>query len=303
MVRLFWSCAFLSSIMFVSHVSANGPAAATVEQASQDPDFARQGEYAGEAQGVQVIALGKGEFRAVRFAGGLPGKGWDKSEVKSTEGTWDQLQPTLQGLKKIERQSSTIGAKPPEGAVVLFDGSQESLEKHWKDGTKKTADGLLEQGATTTDKFGDFTLHLEFQLPYMPEARGQARGNSGCYLQGRYEVQMLDSFGLKGADNECGGIYKAAAPDINMCFPPLAWQTYDIEFTAAKIDDSGKKISNAKATVKHNGIVIHENLELPQQTPGGVLNNESKDPGPIFLQNHGDPVRYRNIWVVSRSSN
>ena len=202
------------------------------------------------------------------------------------------------GLKRVERQSETLGAKPPEGAVVLFDGTAQSLDKHWGPNAMVDNDGFLTQGVTSTDKFGDFTAHLEFRLPYMPEARGQARGNSGFYLQGRYEVQMLDSFGLEGLDNECGGIYKVAKPDVNMCFPPLAWQTYDVDFTAAKVDDAGKVTKPAHAVVKHNGVVIHDrDLVL---TPGGVLDAETKDPGPVFLQNHGNPVRYRNIWVVAK---
>ncbi len=112
-----------------------------------------------------------------------------------------------------------------------------------------TDDGLLIAGATSKQKFGDCQLHVEFLLPFMPASRGQARGNSGCYLQGRYEVQMLDSFGLAGEDNECGGIYGIRAPDTNMCFPPLSWQTYDIDYTAAKYED-GKKVKNATITVR-----------------------------------------------------
>jgi hypothetical protein len=153
------------------------------------------------------------------------------------------------------------------------------------------------QGATSKDAFKSHQLHLEFCLPYMPEARGQGRGNSGLYVAGRYEIQLLDSFGLEGKDNECGGIYKISRPAVNMCLPPLSWQTYDLEFTAPTFDDSGKKVANGRITVRHNGVVIHDNIELPHPTPGGKGGAES-DPGPIFLQDHGNPVRYRNIWVV-----
>ncbi|WP_437227002.1 3-keto-disaccharide hydrolase [Planctomicrobium sp. SH661] len=280
---------------------ANNPAYSTVEEAKVDPDFELQGEYAGDHSGVQVIALGGHKFQVVKFQGGLPGAGWDGSDKVTAEGTWDEVKGHLEGLKKVDRKSPTLGLKAPEGAVVLFDGTPESLKKHWKEGAKITEDGLLQQGVTSNDEFGDFTAHVEFLLPYMPKARGQGRGNSGLYLQGRYEVQMLDSFGLKGEDNECGGIYKAAAPSINMCFPPLAWQTYDIDFTAAKFDDQGKKISNARTTVKHNGVTIHDDLELPEGTPGGPVHTEGPKPGPLFLQDHSNPVRYRNIWVLPKS--
>ena len=197
-------------------------------------------------------------------------------------------------LKHVVRESPTIGAKPPEGAVILFDGSNADA---WAGG-KMTDDKLLIQGPTTKQKFGDFTLHVEFRLPYMPEAGGQGRGNSGVYMQGRYEVQVLDSFGLKGENNECGGIYTIKAPAVNMCFPPLSWQTYDIVYTAAKYEE-GKKVKNAFATVKHNGVLIQDNTELTHATTAAPV-GEGAEPGPIYLQDHGNPVRYRNVWIVAK---
>ena len=128
---------------------------------------------------------------------------------------------------------------------------------------------------------------------------GQGRGNSGVYLQARYELQVLDSYGLDGADNECGGIYKIARPSANMCLPPLEWQTYDISFRAARFDDAGNKTESARITVKHNGAIIHEDLELPKITGGAFAADESK-PGGLMLQDHGNPVRFRNIWVVKQ---
>ncbi len=297
--RLLSCCALGLFLMSGSPVNAKGPAYSSLKQVEGITDFQRQGEYVGEKKAVQVIARGNDKYEIVKYQGGLPGAGWDKSPVVTKNGNWEEIQSDLKGLKKIVRESPTLGMKAPEGATVLFDGTEETFSKHWTP-ESKMADKLLEQGAVSKTTMKDFKLHLEFLLPFMPEDKGQARGNSGCYIQGRYELQMLDSFGLKGADNECGGIYQAAAPSVNMCLPPLSWQTYDIDFTAAKFDETGKKVSNAIVTVKHNGVVIHDQLELPKQTPGGVLQTESAEPGPLFLQNHGDPVRYRNIWFVTK---
>ena len=198
-------------------------------------------------------------------------------------------------MKKVERKSDTLGAKPPKGALVLFDGS--SAEK-FRDG--KLVDGKW-LGATNCEskkKLGDHHLHIEFRTPFMPKSSGQGRGNSGVYMQSRYELQVLDSFGLEGKNNECGGIYSISEPIVNMCLPPLAWQTYDIDFTAAKYDADGKKTKNARATIKHNGFVIHDDLELTHGTPG--RHGEGPGPDSLFLQNHSNPVVFRNIWVVEK---
>ena len=297
------------------------------DPATAGPDFLVQGEYRGEVDGstygVQVIALGNGQFRAVAFKGGLPGAGADDSKSLTFEGsTQDGVtklasenrdiilrvqdnallvqndnRETLGELPKVHRESPTLGAKPPQGAIVLFDGtSADAFEK-----TEMTEDHLLSVGGVSKKTFQSFTLHLEFRTPFEPESRGQGRGNSGVYLQGRYEVQVLDSFGLPGADNECGSIYHIAVAKPVMSLPPLTWQTYDIDFTAAKFDAQGKQTAPARVTVKLNGVVIHDNLELPTVTPGGIFKEVSPEPGPLFLQNHRNPVRYRNIWVVEKN--
>ncbi|MEZ6057810.1 MAG: DUF1080 domain-containing protein [Planctomycetaceae bacterium] len=308
MTRLTCGFLFLSMLAFapaMTHAAeGKGATYATPEEAAKNHDFVIQGEYTAEGKGLQVLALGEGKFRLIAFKGGLPGAGWDGKEKSAVEGDADKVLEVLSESKfeSVERKSDTLGAKAPEGAIVLFDGTKETLEKHWKPGTKMTEDGLLEQGAHGITNAEDFQIHIEFRLPFMPDARGQGRGNSGYYVCGRYEIQMLDSFGLEGLDNECGGIYQASRPAVNMCLPPLAWQTYDVDFTAPKFDADGKKTSNAVVTVKHNGVVIHDQLELKKPTPGGVSGDEKNGAGPVFLQNHGNPVRYRNIWMLPKSA-
>jgi hypothetical protein len=298
------------------------PTYITPEQAAKDPDFAVQGEYTGdiknEKRGVQIIALGNGKFHAVGYEGGLPGDGFDPPNgqkwegdgtlkdgvlhLESEHGVGDVKDgvltvknadgETIGELKKITRQSPTLGAKPAEGAKVLFDGKSNDFTPGKTDGD------LLVQGQTSKTKFQSVTLHVEFLLPFKPNARGQARGNSGVYLQGRYECQVLDSFGLKGENNECGGIYTISAPSVNMCYPPLQWQTYDIDYTAATYEN-GKKTQNARITVKQNGVLIQDNVEIPHATTAAPV-KEGPEPGPLYLQDHGNPVRYRNVWIVEK---
>ncbi len=291
-------------------------------------DYQIQGEYEGASVndasykvGAQVIALGGGKFRARGFVGGLPGAGWSRGdEMHEAEGGWEGDQVVVQGdseskavikdgklsiingegtetivMKKVHRESPTLGAAPPAGAVVLFDGRDTG---EWENGQLLDGEYLAASNVATKRKLGDHQLHLEFRTPFMPTARGQARGNSGVYVQGRYEVQVLDSFGLDGADNECGGIYSIDRPQVNACFPPLSWQTYDMDFTAARYDDAGNKTKNAHITVRHNGIVIHDDIELKHDTPG--RHREGPGPDALFLQNHGNPVVYRNIWIVEK---
>ena len=201
-------------------------------------------------------------------------------------------------LARVEKKSPTLGAKPPSGAVVLFDGTNLDAWQPAEGPWKITSEGAVEVGKgplRTKQEFGDGEYHIEFRTPYMPGKKGQARGNSGVYLLGRYEVQVLDSFGLETRDNECGGVYKIATPKVNACLPPLEWQTYDIVVRAPKFNERGEKIQNAVITVRHNGILIHDHVELPGMTGGSVSDKEAAK-GILFLQDHGNKVQYRNIW-------
>ena len=136
--------------------------------------------------------------------------------------------------------------------------------------------------------------------PYKPKARGQGRGNSGIYHQGRYETQVLDSFGLAGKMNETGGIYSIAHPTLNMCLPPLSWQTYDVDFTAAELDDQEKIKKHAHMTVKHNGVEIHRNVKLTRCTAAAGNKNVNGVDGIVYLQDHGNPVVFRNFWIEEK---
>jgi len=148
------------------------------------------------------------------------------------------------------------------------------------------------------ESFGDGLYHVEFQTPSMPDATGQARGNSGVYLQGRYEVQVLDSYGLELGPGDCGSIYGKKIAAVNASRPPERWQSYDIEFTAPRFDAGGKKTSSARMTVWHNGIQIHDDVEVDGPTAAGETVEGPL--GPLLLQDHGNPVRYRNVWVLPR---
>jgi hypothetical protein len=301
------------------------PIESFIDAAAAGKEYALQGEYEDPIQKVaaQVVALGDATFDVYFLRGGLPGAGWDgKTRVKAPariniaemvadppvrasgsgwtatlrEGSLHGSDPDGKAfvMKKVERKSPTLGEKPPPGAVVLFDGSGAD---EWING--KVVDGLLLMGVNSRKTFGDCRLHIEFRLSFMPKARGQGRANSGVYLQGRYEVQVLDSFGLSGENNECGGIYGKHKPLVNMCLPPLAWQTYDVDFTAARFDDAGKKTADARMTVRHNGVVIHDNAAINSGTTAAP-NKEGPAPGFLHLQNHGNPIHFRNIWVVEK---
>ncbi len=278
--------------------------------AAEHPDFALQGEYAGERDGkkigVQAAAMDGGKFLVSTYQGGLPGAGWDKSAAVSQLLERGALTEVLGGLERVERESPTLGQEAPDGAKVVFAGES-------ADGVKgEIQDGYLWAGSQTTVPVGDFTAHVEFRLPYKPGTTpsSQDRGNSGVYIFNNYECQVLDSFALnldeaanpfptKSRNTQwCGSFYKFKLPDVPMVFPPLRWQTYDIDFTAPRFK-SGEKVANARITVRHNGVTIHDNVELPKGTGAGGGRPE-KEKGLLYFQGHGNPVAYRNIWIVEK---
>ena len=200
--------------------------------------------------------------------------------------------------------SPSLGAKPPRGATVLFNGRNMDEWREtsgWVVGENKTL--LVTPGSPdlmSNERFSDMRLHLEFRLPYRPVERGQDRGNSGIYVQGAYEVQILDSFGLPGYFDECGALYKLAAPKVNACRPPLEWQTYDIDYTAPRYSAKGEVESYARMTVRHNGVLVHNDVELQTRT-GGEDKRARDHPSQaqnLKIQEHGDYMEFRNIWLV-----
>lgn len=190
---------------------------------------------------------------------------------------------------------------PPSDAIVLFDGT--SLEA-FEGGEKwKVEDGVaIVQGSDirTKQSFGSCQLHLEWASPTEVSGSGQGRGNSGVFLMGQYEVQILDSFDNDTYfDGQCGAIYKQRPPLMNACRKPGEWQTYDILFQAPKFDAAGKLLAPAYVTVLHNGVVIQNHFPLEGATAWHKPPEYTAHPEklPIVLQNHRNPVRFRNIWI------
>ena len=331
-MRFVFACAFAVYLVdsFIAVAIAQDLKSGVTDLAQVDADYHLQGEYAGcvlfsdgytRNVGLQVVAQGDAKFDALWYQGGLPGGGYDgtarrKLNGKRTdsmveligEGLTIELRAGTAAIVKTSaggligslirqlRHSVTEGATPPANAIFLFDGKNIDRLKN----ARITADGLLEIGAETKEPVQSFTLHAEFRTPYMPYARSQGRGNSGFYVQKRYEVQVLDSFGLELQNNDCASLYKFKAPDLNMSFPPLQWQTYDIDFTAPRFDAGGQRICKGRITVRHNGVVVHCNLELENKTGGG--SPEGPNPLPILLQNHGNPVHFRNLWLINHDA-
>ena len=300
-----WAC-----MMCVASV-AMGQEIIVPEEAAKDPDFAFQGEFVGNGTwpggksgpiGAHVIAQSGGKFKVVIYQGGLPGDGWKRDDnrvfmdgvlaggvvnLKGKEiatGKIENGSLTAAGgiaLKHTVRKSPTLGQKPPKGAVVLFDGTNID---HFP-GATFTDMKTLQAGSKLKGSYDAVKIHIEFRLSWKTKARGQGRSNSGVFIGGIPEIQVLDSFGLEGAKNECGAFYNRRQPDVNMCLPPMQWQTYDVEFTKPGED------SNVLCTVRHNGVVIHKDYNTGKKT----FQKRS-----LSFQAHGNRVQYNNVWMVER---
>ncbi|WP_037198020.1 3-keto-disaccharide hydrolase [Rhodopirellula baltica] len=291
----------------------------SIQTETKTDDSDASAEATNQRFGIQIRALGSGEFEALAYEGGLPG---DEKFDEATQlrligrrngeilvlsgGPWALFAgpekcrlinfegDSLGELPRVIRTSPTMGAQPPKDALVLFNG--ENTDQFTK--ARIADEGLLAQGANVNWLLNDFDLHLEFRIPHMPGKQGQQRGNSGVYLQSRYECQILDSFGTDRVFNGLGALYRFKPPRLNMAFPPLTWQTYDIRFTAARFGADGKKLRPAHVTSWVNGVKVQDKVALPGPTGAGKA--EQAIPLPTLFQDHSDPVRFRNVWVLDR---
>ncbi len=315
--------------------------AASVAHAAEQPTDLFLGDWQGDELVAQVIPRGNGNYQInllpqfdakVEPLAVVQGHAADgtltfdqddwlgKAKGEQLNGSRPQDgEPVPFKLQKVSRPSPRVGSRPPEGAIVLFDGTGfGEWEVHrgrlptpkivWElvDDSMRVApiDPKTQAGHSlvTKRRFIDFRFHLEFRLPLMADKTGQARANGGVAFEDAnwYELQILDSYGLEGLDNECGGLYKIAAPAVNMCRPPLMWQSYDVEFHSPRYDDAGNRTKPGCISVNHNGVQIHKDVQLPDSDKASK--RRKADPaavssGRIILHHHKNPIQYRNIWV------
>jgi len=215
-----------------------------------------------------------------------------------------QAEEYLPGIEWPEPAIVTPGEQnslPPSDAVVLFDGTDLS---QWENGENwPVADGVASSGKgylLSKPTFGDCQVHLEWSAPTPPKGEGQGRGNSGLFLMGKYEIQILDSYQNKTYfDGQAGAIYKQTPPLVNATRPPGEWNAYDVFWTRPRFNDDGSLKSPAYITAMHNGVLILNHFELLGDTPyyRPPAYTQHEDKLPISIQDHGNPVRFRNIWV------
>lgn len=234
---------------------------------------------------------------------------WLTLAIISSQYVLAQKDPKLTEIWEPEPVIITpgINASPPSDAIILFAGDDLS---EWTDAKDKEPRWTVEEGIVTVNagtggiktrkKFGDCQLHIEFRTPDLIKGEGQGRGNSGVFLQERYEVQVLDSYNNRTYSNgQAASVYKQHIPLVNASKPPGEWQTYDIFFTAPRFTSSGDLETPAFVTVIHNGVLVQNHVEIKGPTAwiGNPPYEAHGTKEPIFLQDHGNPVSYRNIWI------
>ena len=273
-----------------------------ITAAKEVEHFSLIGEYVSKEKGMAIQAnlLKDGTFLVAVYKNGLPREGWDQSKIDSRVLSPGELEALLAGCTKVGRNSPTLGKPAPENAILVFPAD-----------FTQVADGLMQAGGQTKKDLGSFRMHLEFMLPLKPgrNPSNQDRGNSGVYIFNNYELQIIDSFALDYGNpgnnaikmesinkQWCGSLYKQKLSDVNMSYPPLHWQTYDIDFVAP-VFEGGKKVKNARITVRHNGVLIHDDYELKTGTGNGAKRKQLAK-GPVLFQNHKNPVAFRNIWAT-----
>lgn len=278
-----------------------------VKAAKEFPGFKFLGEYTQRDTAIQVVPA-EGRFYVSTYQGGFPGGKWDGGRIKHEWVEEDEIADRLLGCEKVDRSTNLDFTAPPADAIRLFEGT---TMEHWRYG--KMIEGVLQAGAVTKQTFRDFKLHFECKTPFKPSLplSHPGRGNSGVFALGTYEIQVMDTFGLdldKAAWNEtkiikkpdtwCGSIYGIRPPTVNVCLPPLAWQTFDVEFTAAQFEGE-TKVRDAVMTIHQNGVLVQDKVKLPSGTGGGPKGPRPEvAQGPILVQKHGNPVMYRNIWII-----
>lgn len=253
---------------------------------------------AGWAAGLAGVGLMALLAVAQEHAG--PQQPWSKFKVH------DMQRPAPPVVKPGTPSTAEQPGRPPSDAIVLFDGKDLSKwqspgggEPTWplEDGAMLSSGGKPIQ---TKDKFGDIQLHVEWAEPTPPKGDSQGRGNSGVFLNGMFEIQVLDNYNNPTyPDGQCGGIYGQYPPQVNACLPPGQWQTYDIIFTHPRVKD-GKVVEPAYVTVLQNGVLLQNHQRIEGPTGHMIVAHYPEnlaDHGPLELQFHGNPVRYRNIWL------
>jgi hypothetical protein len=249
-------------------------------------DGQKKAELTGKVEGGKVVLAGSGGEKGLLENGRLTAEAGGAKFV----------------LARAAPKSPTEGLKPPAGAIVLLameEGKAPSLAEWTNTQWQTSPDGSMtvSKGDNLTHRpFGDFKLHLEFRIPFEPSGKGQGRGNSGVYIFGLYEIQILDSFGLPPAANECAAVYTQTPPKVNACFPPGFWQTYEITFHAPRFDADGKKTKDAVVTVVQNGVTVQDQTVIKGPT-GAARSKPEVKAGQIKLQDHQHPVKFRNIWI------